>query len=90
MKSSKYLNTVLTVIAVLLWLNLWVGAHQSPTGAALDMTEQAHAAGRTDSGQQRARMIEELSALGSKMDGMNKKLSDGSIKVQVQGLPNKD
>lgn len=90
MNNSKYLNTVLTVIAVLLGLNLWVGMHRAPSGSALDPSGTAHATGRIDAGQQRARMIEELSALGGKIDSVGKKLTDGSIKVQVQSMPEHD
>lgn len=83
MTPSKYLNSVLTVIALLLALNLWVGAHQSPAAAALDPSGQALAQGRVDAGQQRAEMIKELKALGGKVDAMSKKLGDGSIKVKL-------
>lgn len=90
MINTKYLNAVLTVIALLLALNLWVGAHQSPASAALDPSSEALAQGRTDAGQQRAKMIEALQNLGSKVEAMNKKLSDGSIKVKVEGNADND
>lgn len=84
MTPSKYLNSVLTVIALLLALNLWVGAHQSPVAAAMDPSSEALAQGRIDAGQQRAEMIKELRLLGSKVDSMSKKLSDGSIKIKIE------
>ena len=90
MNNSKYLNTVLTVIAVLLGLNLWVGAHQSPVAAAFDPAGEALAQGRTDAGKQRADMIAELKTLGGKVDAMSKRLADGSLKVQVTSMPDKD
>ncbi len=90
MNNSKYLNTVLTVIAVLLGLNLWVGAHQSPAAAAMDPATEALAQGRTDAGAQRKAMIDELKNLGSKVDAMSKKLGDGSVKVTVESLPDND
>lgn len=88
--NSKYLNTVLTAIAVLLGLNLWVGVHQSPASASLDPATPAHAQGRTDAGAQRAAMIKELQTLGSKVDSLSKKLSDGSMKVTVTSMPEHD
>lgn len=90
MNNSKYQNAVLTAIAVLLGMNLWVGAHHAPAAAALDPSSEALAQGRVDAGQQRAAMITELKALGTKVDAMNKKLTDGSVKVKVEGLPEKD
>ncbi len=90
MNNSKYLNAVLTVIALLLGLNLWVGAHQSSASAAFDPATDALAQGTTDAGAQRKAMIDELKSLGSKVDAMSKKLTDGSIKVQVEGQPTKD
>lgn len=90
MNASRYLNTVLTAIALLLALNLWVGAHQSPAAAALDPATDALAQGRTDSGQQRAAMIAALNQLNTKVDSMSKKLSDGSIKVTVTAMPEQD
>ena len=90
MQNSKYLNAVLTTIALLLGLNLWVGAHQSPAAAAMDPASSALAQGKTDSGEQRAQMITELKSLNTKIDAMSKKLSDGSIKVKVEGDAKKD
>lgn len=90
MNASRYLNTVLTAIALLLALNLWVGAHQLPAAAALDPATDALAQGRTDSGQQRAAMIAALNQLNTKVDSMSKKLSDGSIKVTVTAMPEQD
>ncbi|MFN3168525.1 MAG: hypothetical protein ACE37H_15805 [Phycisphaeraceae bacterium] len=90
MNNSKYLNAVLTAIALLLGLNLWVGAHQSPAAAAMDPAGEALAQGKTTAGEQRSQMIAELKALGTKVDAMSKKLGDGSVKVTVQGDAGKD
>lgn len=87
---SNYLNTVLTVIAVLMALNLWVGVHQSPASAMIDPATPAHAAGRTDAGQQRAEMIAALNKLDTTVNAMSKKLGDGSVKVTVTSLPEHD
>ena len=81
MNNNKTLNALLTTIAVLLALNLWVGlntAGTSPEG-------QAIAQGRVDAGQQRAEMITQLKELKTSVNDLSKKLSDGSITVKVEG-----
>ena len=85
--NSKYLNTVLTAIAVLLALNLWVGVHQSPASAAIDPAGEAYAQGSVTAGQQRAQMIDALGDLSEKIDALSRKLSDGSMRVQVDSMP---
>lgn len=89
MSESKYLNAVLTTIAVLLALNLWVGAHDRP-GVKPSSEGQAIAQGRVDAGQQRAEMVKELKGVKSTVESMSKKLSDGSITVKVEGDTKKD
>ena len=84
MTNTKYLNAVLTVIALLLALNLWVGVNPSPSASG-NPEGQAIAQGRVDAGQQRAEMIKELQGVKSTVEAMSKKLSDGSIKVKVEG-----
>lgn len=87
---SNYLNVVLTVIAVLLGLNLWVGLHQSPASALLDPATPAHAAGSVSAGQQRANMIKSLEKIQSSVDAVSSKLTDGSMKVTVTSMPDHD
>ena len=89
MNNMKYLNTVLTVLAVLLALNLWVNVNGSPTNG-IGLESQAIAQGRVDAGQQRADMIKELKSLKSTVEAMSSKLTDGSIKVKVEGDPDHD
>jgi hypothetical protein len=84
MTNIKYLNAVLTAVAVLLTLNLWVGLNSSP-GDSLSLESQAVAQGRVDAGQQRAEMIKELKSLKSTVESMSTKLSDGSVTVKVEG-----
>lgn len=89
MTESKYLNTVLTAIAILLALNLWAGIHPTP-GVESSPESQAIAQGRVDAGQQRAEMIKELKGVKSTVESVSKKLSDGSITVKVEGDTKKD
>lgn len=89
MNNMKYLNTVLTVLAVLLALNLWVNVNDSSSNG-IGLESQAIAQGRIDAGTQRAEMIKELKSLKSTVDSLSKKLTDGSITVKVEGDPDHD
>lgn len=86
MNNTKYLNAVLTTIAVLLALNLWVGVNTPGTSHE----GQAFAQGRVDAGQQRAEMITQLKELKTSVDALSKKLTDGSITVKVEGEADND
>jgi hypothetical protein len=79
MPSLKYLNTILTVLAVLLGLSLWTAWTQSP-----DFVAPAHAQGIPDEGAQRKQMIDELKLLNKKVDGLQALLVSGAVRVQVQ------
>lgn len=87
MRNTKYLHAVLTSIALLLAMNLWVGMNPAP---GTNTAGQAIAQGRVDAGQQRAEMITQLKELKSAVDALSRKLSDGSVTVKVEGQPNKD
>ena len=89
MNNMKYLNTVLTVLAVLLALNLWVNVNDTSSNG-IGLESQAIAQGRVDAGQQRAEMIKELKGLKSTVESMSSKLTDGSIKVKVESMPEGD
>jgi len=85
MKSLRYLNTILTVIAVLLTLNLWTQWAGSPvnlpTGGGT-----AHAA--TDEGlqnpaNQRNEMITQLRKQVAATENLTALLKSGNVKVKV-------
>ena len=95
MKSSKYLNTVLTAIAVLLGLNLWTAMHTGAASQALDPATTAQAQGRTNPAEGRREMIEKLDevvtavdAIGSKLDAMTNR--SGQVRVEVEAEPDGD
>lgn len=96
MTASKYLNTVLTVIAVLLGLNLWAGMHSGSNAAqALDPATPALAQGRTDAGQQRATIIDKLEEVVASVDAVSSKLDAmtnraGQVRVEVEAMPDAD
>lgn len=87
--NKTYLNSVLTIIAVLLALNVWLGVHSGPSVSA-SLHSEALAQGSANAGQQRAEMIKELKGLKSTVESISKKLSDGSVKVKVEGDINND
>lgn len=82
MTNTKYLNSILTILAVLLAMNLWVGVKTTPS---IGLDNQAIAQGRVDAGQQRAEMITQLKELKSSVESISNKLSDGSITVSIEG-----
>ena len=89
MKNQRYLNSVLTAIALLLAMNLWVNVHDSDA-PALGLESQAMAQGSVSPAQQREAMIREIQALGAKIDAVGTKLTDGSARVKVDSMPEGD
>lgn len=86
MRTLRYLNTVLTIIACLLTLQLWTAWH-SPTEVPLDHADQAQAAGGIpNSGAQREEMIDELKKLNTNMDKLSKALTSDELKVKVVNI----
>ncbi|MEM9019922.1 MAG: hypothetical protein AAGC44_05105 [Planctomycetota bacterium] len=90
MANNRYLNGVLTAIALLLAMNLWVNLHQKEASASLDPATEAMAQGTVSPAQQREAMIREINALGDKIDAIGNKLTDGSIRVKVDSMPESD
>jgi len=88
MHSLRYLNTVLTVVAILLGLQLWTNWNTATTnGSVPDMVAQAHAQGLPDAGAQRKEMIAELKGLRKQMGELQTQLSSGKVRVQIQEPP---
>jgi len=85
MTSLRYLNLMLTVLAVLLGLQLWTTWTQSP-----DMVEPAAAQGIPDEGAQRAQMIDQLKLLNKQVDQTRKLLVSGQVRVEVVGRSDDD
>lgn len=84
MKSLRYLNTVLTVIAVLLTVNLWTLWTVTPGGDALSVASQARAAGLTNGGQQRKEIIDVLKRINADTGEVKSMLSGGNIRVRLE------
>lgn len=91
MKSLRYLNLVLTVIALLLSLNLYVQFADGPAGDMLSPATKAYAGearGIGSQGERQQVMIEELKSMNAKLDRIDSTLNNKTIKVQQQGLGN--
>ena len=80
MHTLRYLNGILTVLALLLALNLWTAWTATP---ATDLASTAHAQGIPDEGAQRRDIIDQLKLLNTKADAIQALLSSGQVRVQV-------
>ena len=90
MKNSlKYLNSVLTVIALLLTLNLWAMWQVTPGGELAGFAGEADAQGISNSGAQRKAIIDQLRLLNNKIGIMEKVLLSGKVRVKVEQIPSK-
>lgn len=85
MRSLRYLNTILTVLAVLLCAQLWTT--WNTTSAGLSVTQEAHAQGIPNAGAQRKEMIEALAKLNAQVAVTNELLRSGQIRVQMDAPP---
>lgn len=83
MGSLKYLNGVLTIIAVLLTLNLWTAWNTTPAGQTLSMANKAQAAGFANPDAQREQMIGLLKKINVEISGLQTTLTNGSVKAQM-------
>lgn len=87
MRSLRYLNTVLTLIAILLTLHLWT-LWNGPAGAAVSSVTPAQAAPRTagipNATGQRYEMVDLLKQLNRKTDELTGLFRSGKAKVTVR------
>lgn len=81
MRSLRYLNSVLTVLAVLLALQLWTSFTTSSVPIAAP--NSASAQGIANGGEQRKHIIEQLVKLNQQTAALTQLLSSGQMKVQV-------
>jgi len=85
MNSLRYLNGILTVLALVGALQLWTAWHTTPQ---LDTATTAHAQGIPDGGGQRAQIIDQLKLLNHKTEELKGLLLSGQVTVKVD-LPEK-
>jgi len=93
MRNLRYLNTVLTLIAVLLTLNLWTVWTAGPA-PALDFASDAQAAtaadpmiGNENAADRQKQMIDQLKTLNDKVDVLDATLTSGKVRVTVDSMP---
>lgn len=82
MRSLRYLNTMLTLIAILLSLTLWTQWTSSPLP---DPTvSEARADGILEAGLQRQQMVQSMDLLNTKMDQLIGLLKSGQARVRIE------
>ncbi len=87
MSSLRYLNTVLTVLALLLAGQVWLTLTDSDSPVMAQ--PQAHAQGSANPGAQRAAMIDALNAVQDEVAGLRSDINDG-VNVTVENFPESD
>ena len=85
MKNLRYLNVILTVIALLLTLNLWTQwtGSSSPVASGFATTAQAQGEGLPNAGAQRVEMIALLRKQIAATESLTALLKSGTVKVKV-------
>ena len=87
MRSLKYLNAVLTLIAVVLTLHLWTMWIGGPGAGALLVAGEARAAGRPvgipNASAQRKEMVDLLKSQNVKIDQLVKLFKTGKARIKV-------
>ena len=90
MKTLRYSNAVLTVIAVLLTLNLYVLLAGTPAGSALSAATEARAGDARGVGSQAERLQEihqAMTDLNLSVEQINTTLTGGALRVKLEGAP---
>ena len=83
MQSVKYLNVILTTIAILLALQLWTSWAGVSSDQSIEWVAPAHAAGIPNAGYQRKQMIDRLKEVSAKLDELNQQFRSGKVRVQI-------
>jgi len=90
MKSLRYLNTVLTLIAVLLTVNIWTLWNTTPAGDVLSVATEAQANGIPNAGQQRKDILDAVKRVNTDTNAIKNLLANGTIKVKIEGNTSQD
>lgn len=83
MGSLRYLNIVLTVIALLLAAHLWTGWSATPVFESAAVAQSG--GGIPDAGAQRKEMIDQLKKINQQVDQMSELLKSGRARVRIEG-----
>jgi len=81
----RYLNSILTVIAVLLTLQLWTSwTAQSPALSLVSEARAQEGGGIPNAGAQRKQMIDLLREQNAKIDKQMQLLESGKVRVRIE------
>jgi hypothetical protein len=90
MNSRRYLNTILTVIAVLLSLQLWTSWNSGELSTATPaMAQPEEPGGLPNAGAQRKQQIDLLKKIVTQNDALVALLRSGQVRVQVEATAGK-
>lgn len=90
MGSLRYLNSILTILTVVMTLQLWTvwtgSGSPTPTGSPPPLSPtQAWAEGIPDAGAQRKQMVDLLKQLVQESAAQTKMFKNGEARVRVEG-----
>ncbi len=88
MRSLRYLNGILTVLAVLLAVNTWVLIAGTPAGAVLSPVSEARAQGVGGAAERQVEIVNQLKALNKSVTALEKTIQQG-VTVNVKTMPKK-
>ncbi len=88
MRSLRYLNTVLTVIAVLLTVNVWTMWTATPGGDALSVATEARASGIANAGAQRKQIVDAVKQVQTEVGEVKAMFKDGTARVRLEAGSN--
>ncbi len=84
MKSLRYLNTILTVIAVLLTVNVWTLWSVTPGGDALSVATEARADGIANAGAQRKQIVDAVNQVKAEVGELKGMFKNGTARVRLE------
>ncbi len=84
MKSLRYLNTILTVIAVLLTVNVWTMWSITPGGETLSVATEANAQGIANAAQQRKQIVDAVNQVRTEVGEVKAMFKNGTARVRLE------
>lgn len=83
MNSLRYLNSVLTVIVLLMAFGLWTRWMEGGSMPSSGLVSSAHAAGIPDAGGQRKQIVDELKRVSNELEKLTSMFRSGQARVRV-------
>ena len=84
MRTLRYANFIMTVLAILLGVQLWTTWMTTPPAAS-----SAQAAGIPDGGAQRLMIVDQLKLLNQKTNKLNGLFTSGKARMTITAAPEK-